>query len=457
MSVISVGRIARVLVLLLCGFAILHLFVELVFFSNTQSYVSTHMKSNQLLDEDLCSKQSRLNSTDPTEELEHQTRFHSQLTKAGALQLSEFEMKRMIDSLVAQYQIESLLQLRNESKESHFDVYESTILKLLKSRSILTHNGNLCSGGASKNKFCRRWSELECSNEQGVTYHSFSGMGSIVNNFVNVAGAALHFNRSICLGDSLVYGSLQLYFQAGRCGHVCSEGGNEKCDVEALNNSGHARCRNYHGSANFGTLLTSQPGGWNLEVKREFAESTLRLSKEVTSIVESQLHLTFHKAFDSYEKQGIDCFRKNVTIGVHIRRGDKHKEAALNPMDKYVKHVASILEKEKISMENVVLVVASDDQSAVQEFKDMMKGIAVVSLDKIVDFSSSGFVEAEWHKMSLHQKYIGGLEFMTEVEALARSDFVVCGHSSNVCRLIQMIRTANENSVVSVDERWSAF
>jgi hypothetical protein len=448
----------RVLVLAVV-FGIAFVLVELTYFSFSTEGKKTQLASVKVLcldrNESTPEPNSEVNSTDVEEySFLNQFQFQSQIDIIGKLDLSEIEMKRMVDALVARYQLDSLLEFQTASPSNvSFGKCDSTAKSLLSTRSILSLQGNLCSEG--KNRFCEQWSKIECNPNQGVQFDSENGMGSTLNNYVNIAAVSLVNNRSVCWTESFVYGSLNMFFQSGRCGDQCSSKGTPRCDPVTIELPGPVKCRNNQGAWNFPDYLPAHLEGWTLDVKRELAESSLRMNKEITSIVDSQIQVTLHKAFDV---QGVDCSQKSFTIGVHIRRGDKHREARMIEVETYMEAVRNITEVQNVSLQNVVVVIASDDFRVVEEFKNKTRGqMTVVSMEKLIDTSRAGFVEAESLVMEPHLKYISGLEMLIEVEALARANYVVCTHSSNVCRLIQMIRKVDEKSIVSVDGEWKAF
>jgi hypothetical protein len=428
-----IGKIWIPMFSTLVGFAVLHMLTEYALIAKTSDVV--HLTISEVIEP----------ATND---------FNSQIEAIGKLMLSEFETKKRIDSLVLQHQFDSAIALRGQQ----FEHCSPTVRNLIRNNSSLTQNGQLCSS-TPENKFCGMWKQAQCDKDRSVVYVSKSGMGSSLNNIVSIAGASLFQNRTFCMGDSKGYGNLNLYFQTGPCGDFCSSNPHRvNCTFEAMRQPGVVECSNTDVyNSGIVSMLVNQVKFKNPLVKRELTESVLRFNSEISSILEGQLELSLHQYFASRGTRE-DCTQKKFSIGVHIRRGDKKFQTDYVPTEKYVQAVRETIANEtQGSAKNFVVLIASDDQTAVQEFKDLAGDLTVVTLAKIVDTSRKGFDEKKWFSQSFHQKYIGALEFFSEIEALGRTDKLICTFSSNVCRLLLMIRKADLDTVTSLDEKWKTY
>jgi hypothetical protein len=427
-------RIWIIVLLTLSAFAVVHM---------TEFTIIT--KSSNVVH--LVTKEAFINEENVVDEI------HTRIANIGQMNLSETETKKQIDSLVMRYQLESLMQMKEQYAQC-----SSTVRNLMQRKSALSQNGQLCTS-TPENKYCAMWKQVQCNEDRASVFVSKSGMGSTLNNLVNFAGVALLHNRSMCLGDSKGYGSLNHYFQSPHCGNVCNSNPRRvNCSIEAFNQSGVVECTNTDVYLpGIDQVLANQVMIWNAKVKKDLIESVLRFNSEISSILENQLELSLHRAFASNADDQI-CKQKKFTIGVHIRRGDKKWHSEYVPTEKYAQAVRDTIAKEtEASAENFVILVASDDLSAVQEFKNLTQDLTVVTVDKIVTASTTGFVEQEWFRQPFYQKYIGALELFAEVEALARTDKVICTHSSNVCRLLLTIRKSDTNTITSLDQNWNGY
>ncbi|XP_030848638.1 alpha-(1,6)-fucosyltransferase [Strongylocentrotus purpuratus] len=138
-------------------------------------------------------------------------------------------------------------------------------------------------------------------------------------------------------------------------------------------------------------------------------------------------------------------------VGIHVRRTDKLvNEAKSHGIEEYMDHVEKYyqeLEKRKaVSVRRVFL--ATDEVGLLYEAKKKYPGYVFVSDNKI---SQSANVSLRWSEESL-------MGIIVDLHLLARSDFVVCTCSSNICRLVyEMIQHSHldaSKKLISVDRQY---
>lgn len=138
-----------------------------------------------------------------------------------------------------------------------------------------------------------------------------------------------------------------------------------------------------------------------------------------------------------------DCY-----IGVHVRRGDKSKEVANVPVEEYaaaVRVVAPLI--------SCGVFVATDDGVAVGQLRRLLAPRQVVAMTDTA--SRTGH-----DQMLMNQKYLKKnrayvISLLAEVTALRRATWFVGTFSSNLGRLVHVLRDASPSSSISLDDRWA--
>ncbi|KAA8494866.1 Alpha-(1,6)-fucosyltransferase [Porphyridium purpureum] len=155
-----------------------------------------------------------------------------------------------------------------------------------------------------------------------------------------------------------------------------------------------------------------------------------------------------------------DGSRLQGYMGVHIRRGDKYKDAPYVPIAQYVNAIMWAANRYDLRM----VYVCSDDFAVINELKDMVRArTAATSLRlAIVDTSQSS---REGHEQRLSnnarsQNELVGVEMtaqlLLELSLLQRASFFVGTFSSNVGRLVVALRDARApQTSISLDTAWS--
>ena len=154
---------------------------------------------------------------------------------------------------------------------------------------------------------------------------------------------------------------------------------------------------------------------------------------------------------------------------VQVRRGDKligeskdHKPLA------YVDKLTHIVVRDpKVS--SVLLI--SDDRTYLRELAVQIrssKQLKKMRIFYITDLLDDVFAESKGAAMFLEGGWNAGYlyaaprhlikehtrDLIVSLSVMAQAPYVVCTYSSNICRLVQLLRTQSLDSVLSVDEDW---
>jgi glycerophosphoryl diester phosphodiesterase len=141
-------------------------------------------------------------------------------------------------------------------------------------------------------------------------------------------------------------------------------------------------------------------------------------------------------------------------IGIHIRRGDKLKhEAREISIDRYIKGIERILQKNKAIQQ---IFVASDDHTVVKELRQLKPTWNFVSIydNNHQRTNPTGHFQAQFNRLSRQQKLNETRLFMCELQMLVNSEYVLCGMTSNICRLVLILRHQHPSTVISLDRSW---
>jgi len=141
-------------------------------------------------------------------------------------------------------------------------------------------------------------------------------------------------------------------------------------------------------------------------------------------------------------------------IGIHVRKGDKiEKEARAIPLDKYIKSIERILIKNKQIRH---ILVASDDHTVIEELRQLKPAWHFLSaLEKSHQrTNTTGHFQLHFDRLSKKEKLFETRLLICELQMLIDSDYVLCGMSSNVCRLIQILRHQHPSTLISLDRSW---
>lgn len=167
---------------------------------------------------------------------------------------------------------------------------------------------------------------------------------------------------------------------------------------------------------------------------REYAREVWRVNEETRERIDEM-------------RTAVGLERVETYVGVHVRRGDKVREVAEVDIAQYVDAVRAL------SSDSVPVFVASDDGSAVVAMRRRLRDRVVLAVGGAE--GRKGHVQAEVNRRFMKGKYGRVVELLFEVEVLANASVFVGTFSSNLARLVHVLRKEGEESSVSLDDRWA--
>ena len=185
-----------------------------------------------------------------------------------------------------------------------------------------------------------------------------------------------------------------------------------------------------------------------LELRRQLARRVLRLQPLARALVDDVIR----------------NFTQRVQLptryaAFHIRRGDKcvgkSKEADCIPGARFLEDMLALQRKHKLEID--AIFVMSDDHLAVTEVRSQTK-LPVITMTP-VERRGRGFAAAklEGGSTSAERSSLGVFaDLWAEMEIAAKATALVVSHSSNVGRVIELLRDPGPNHplAVSVDIAW---
>ena len=142
-------------------------------------------------------------------------------------------------------------------------------------------------------------------------------------------------------------------------------------------------------------------------------------------------------------------------IGVHVRRGDKLvSEARAVPLLNYINRIEKIVQKNQ--SQNIF--VASDDPSTIDDFRKLKPQwtFSSVSLTDQKRTGSNGHRQGEFNRLDRESKRFQTRLLICQLQMLIDANYVFCTMSSNICRLIQILRHQPPSTMISLDRSWYA-
>jgi hypothetical protein len=146
------------------------------------------------------------------------------------------------------------------------------------------------------------------------------------------------------------------------------------------------------------------------------------------------------------EKAGLG--QKGVTryVGVHVRRGDKVKEVPNVPLPTFLKAIDAVAPPE------MPVFIASDDGATIRAFKAITRR-QVLALPSAVH--RIGHVQQITNRIAPKAKADVVDELFAEMHALVRAEWFVGTFSSNMGRLVHVLRSQSPETSISLDDRWA--
>ena len=152
------------------------------------------------------------------------------------------------------------------------------------------------------------------------------------------------------------------------------------------------------------------------------------------------------------------CRIKNLSnyIAIHVRRGDKSLTEAHNiPLTDYIQKIQQTIPGNRMRP----VFVASDDPAVLVEFPQLKPMWTFVSINNTNSYASNftGHVQWRFNNLPAAEKRFQTRLFLCQLQMLVDADYVFCTMSSNICRLVQILRHQDPSTVISLDVAWFAI
>ncbi len=157
---------------------------------------------------------------------------------------------------------------------------------------------------------------------------------------------------------------------------------------------------------------------------------------------------------NAHFQEALDSMPGSVQAGIHVRRTDKWYENDYVDTDMYLDVVQERFDIQDAKVgtgETKTLFVASDEPDVIKEIQRKRPNYKILSNASYA--SSANWLITRYSDASVEA-------IISDVHMLARSDFLACTLSSNVCRLAYELRTATRSLVAdstevqTLDEQW---
>ena len=140
-------------------------------------------------------------------------------------------------------------------------------------------------------------------------------------------------------------------------------------------------------------------------------------------------------------------------IGVHVRRGDKlASEARAISLLNYIDRIEKIVEKNQ----SQTIFVASDDPSTIDGFRKLKPQWIFQSTSHTYRnrTSGNGHRQGDFNRLDREGKRFQTHLLICQLQMLIEANYVLCTMSSNICRLVQILRHQSPSTVISLDRPW---
>ncbi|CAO3639914.1 unnamed protein product [Cunninghamella blakesleeana] len=151
-------------------------------------------------------------------------------------------------------------------------------------------------------------------------------------------------------------------------------------------------------------------------------------------------------------------------IAIHIRRGDKIIElpdGKFTPITKFYDEIENIFNAKdnKLTAKNTKILVLSDDYSIMKNLTTARDWDFVTTYPESSPFNTNvSYTQAMFNGFPEPVRQAHGLAFVTQMELMRLADYVICTHTSNVCRLISLLRGWDDmvvqKKLISLDIEW---
>ena len=208
------------------------------------------------------------------------------------------------------------------------------------------------------------------------------------------------------------------------------------------------------------------------DIHHTFKFDTLGLkidNREATSIMAKYLwsHLTPWIRKDiEFVKHYSDVFQTKPYVGIHVRRGDKLiHEAKYQPIESYMEEAVKYYDSEftTIGVNDIEAIwVASDDNTVIDEVRSICVNYFPNVRNESISYASNGIRGGlkTAQDVPTHTRGAGYADFvyiLSDIEQLVEADLFVGTMSSNIGRLVAVLRDGmgkSRKSSVSLDSGW---
>lgn len=134
-------------------------------------------------------------------------------------------------------------------------------------------------------------------------------------------------------------------------------------------------------------------------------------------------------------------------VAVHIRRGDKSKEVQPISVQQYAAAITLLATRGES------VFVATDDGRILPSLRVLLPHNPLITLPSAA--SRIGHNQARHNRVWMKLRYDDVKDLLAEIELMRRSRIFVSTFSSNLARLVHVLRNADERDSVSLDDRWA--
>lgn len=295
------------------------------------------------------------------------------------------------------------------------------------------------------------------------------GFGSLLNGVLHAAAFALEHGfgfqhtHFLCPYETRFVAPFCFFAPVSACGTAVREICHRKfCDASAPPPNGEYGPAPWHPLPNRRRLCSAF--SWNATAERECAASDISMWRAVGRLV-LQLQPEIQDRIDALANAQLDRFqkprhhpRRRRFAAMHVRRSDKVIEAKSSAACEYASALEELLYRHSEPAEGWTVYVATDEPEVVlpelqscPEVRRHQWSLATWANESI---GSNEAVETSGHVPDPRRRGYGAdvvMRLWTEVTLLKLAAFAVLTFSSNIGRLVQVVRAQPADTVASLD------
>lgn len=134
-------------------------------------------------------------------------------------------------------------------------------------------------------------------------------------------------------------------------------------------------------------------------------------------------------------------------VAVHIRRGDKRREVALTSLKRYARAIRIL------ARPNEPIFIATDDGSVLYDMRKRLPDRTIKMLPSAT--KRTGHLQAEQNRVWMKRRYDDVVDLIAEIELMRKARIFIGTFSSNLARLVYVLRSTDERDSVSLDDQWA--